>query len=77
MILTQAIRNAMVNDLAARKAADVATVPAGRLRPVTRTAAGPLFESRGKTPRRPTPSAGGRVLDGLEKKLMNSGNNGD
>jgi hypothetical protein len=41
MILIQAIRNAMVNDLVVRK-----------LRPVTRTAAialGPLFESRGET----------------------------
>ena len=63
MILIQAIRNAMVNDLVVRNVADLAAVPAGKpgrpsrsprhqLRPVTRTAVsalGPLFESRGET----------------------------
>ena len=38
MILIQAIRNAMVNDLVVRNVADLAAV-----------ALGPLFESRGKT----------------------------
>ena len=55
MILIQAIRNAMVNDLVVRNVADLAAVPTGKtgrqLRPVTRTAAialGLLFESKRK-----------------------------
>jgi hypothetical protein len=50
MILTQASRNTMVNDLVVRNVAEVATVPAGqpeRRRPVMRTA-GPPFGSRGR-----------------------------
>ena len=51
MILIQAIRNAMVNDLVVRNVADLAPVPTGkpaRLRAAA-IALGPLFESRGET----------------------------
>jgi hypothetical protein len=55
MILIQAIRNAMVNDLLVRNVADLAAVPTGKpgrelgRSPVTAAMSlGPLFESRGK-----------------------------
>ena len=53
MILIQAIRNAMVNDLVVRNVADLAAVPTGKpvrpsrsLNPLFES---PVFESRGKT----------------------------
>ena len=53
MILIQAIRNAMVNDLVVRNVADLAAVPTGKPGRPSRSFnplfESPVFESRGKT----------------------------